>query len=627
MDVMPPTIVVQSHNLWLRYVTTHEIGIGTDVCHPDSRYNPDLKLGGVPVLQYLAHGDVDLKFDIPFKWNIDELSTFVAGWLANDHDAPRASMVGIMSSASLLSVISDLVGPELAQVFKALIYTSSLIFNSSNDQHTYSDQSTDIKILRHCGYRLLQHLDSQIRPTTLARLKKHELYAMFLLLLGCIISSKYVFESLGDLSRLTSGIVPNTTHQQVQPSIINPADANRGSELVRLLSHQMVYIGQTTGLIENGSETELIDDLTSLRWRKQAMFTWDVVPGSQNTVFSSESDLTSSMHQPCSHGQANYLLALPKQTTSSHPRKPYNQDGPHREDRNRITKRSQVGRMRQTSACVSCRMGHSSSSAQSLCQWCDTQNNRTFGSPQTAISSHHISTSVSTEMFRNSSGPPDLEPTSSVPNYDDNPMDVTGSTSDTLYSLIDRCMDMMDDRGKAYSNLFGIEQITESSSLPCDKNAIEPEEKAVIGPRFACTFHKLRTRDETTSLCNSRRHFMDVSQGRTTENVATARPPSPLDLNMGAFDPNLPTLGMEDSLFQDDAGFGFAFQSRIPTPPPVDMDFEIQQQLKEIGDQFQSFQGLKFPAAAIPGCFHDAVTGSTSLHNDLLGSSQRRLLL
>lgn len=264
----------------VRYSTLSGI---TYLTRSAASYDVDLRFGGVPVLQYLAHGDVDLKFDIPFEWNIDELTTFVAGWLVNDHDAPRASMVGIMSSASLLSVISNLVGPELAQVFKALIYTSSLIFNSTDEQHTYSDQSMDIKILRHCGHMLLQHLDAHIRPTALARLNKHELYAIFLLVLGCIISSKYVAESLGDLSCLQS--LPNlpAISQQLQPSIAAHSGTERGAELVKLLSYQLVYIGQSTGLLRGGLEVDLINDLTMMQWRKRAQFTWQAPVGLQSS--------------------------------------------------------------------------------------------------------------------------------------------------------------------------------------------------------------------------------------------------------------------------------------------------------------------------------------------------------
>jgi hypothetical protein len=158
----------------------------------------DLALGGVPVLQYFADGDVQLKFDIPFQWNIDELSTFLAGWLLADQDSSTAaSMVGIMSSASLYSTLSSIVGPELAQIFKVLIYTTSLLYNAGGRYLGGHSESYDIKVIRYCGGRILQYLESQLRPSQLAKLTRHKLYAAFLLLLGTAIASNYFDEVLG----------------------------------------------------------------------------------------------------------------------------------------------------------------------------------------------------------------------------------------------------------------------------------------------------------------------------------------------------------------------------------------------------------------------------------------------
>lgn len=158
----------------------------------------DLALGGVPVLQYFADGDVQLKFDIPFQWNIDELSTFLAGWLLADQEtSTAASMVGIMSSASLYSTLSAIIGSELAQIFKILIYTSSLLYNAGGRCLPGQSESHDIKVIRYCGGRILQFLESQLKPSQLAKLPPHNLYAAFLLLLGTAIASNYFDEVLG----------------------------------------------------------------------------------------------------------------------------------------------------------------------------------------------------------------------------------------------------------------------------------------------------------------------------------------------------------------------------------------------------------------------------------------------
>ncbi|RDI87725.1 hypothetical protein Vi05172_g2232 [Venturia inaequalis] len=203
---------------------------------PDIPSLKDLALGGVPVLQYFADGDVQLKFDIPFQWNIDELSTFLAGWLLTSQEASTAaSMVDIMSSASLYSTLSAIIRPELAQIFKILVYTTSSL---SNTQCRYSDgqfESYDIKVIRYCGGRILQYLESQLRPSQLAKLNRHNLYALFLLLLGTAIASNY-FEEL-------PGVGSTAEHD------IDHTAESVGAELVRLLLHYIIYIGQHTGLI------------------------------------------------------------------------------------------------------------------------------------------------------------------------------------------------------------------------------------------------------------------------------------------------------------------------------------------------------------------------------------------
>jgi hypothetical protein len=100
-------------------------------------------------------------------------------------------MVSIMSSASLYLVLSDIIGPELARDFKTLIYTTSLLFDTGEINSPVAEQSSDFKVVHYCGQRILQYMDSQLKPAPLSKLSKHGLYAMFLLLLGTIISSNY----------------------------------------------------------------------------------------------------------------------------------------------------------------------------------------------------------------------------------------------------------------------------------------------------------------------------------------------------------------------------------------------------------------------------------------------------
>lgn len=122
--------------------------------------------------------------------------------MADQGFSTAASMVGIMSSASLYSTLSAIIGAELAQLFKILIHTTSSLYNTGCRCPKGQSESHDVKVIRYCGGRILQYLESRLRPSQLAKLTRHMLYAAFLLLLGTVIASNYFEETLGvDVSK------------------------------------------------------------------------------------------------------------------------------------------------------------------------------------------------------------------------------------------------------------------------------------------------------------------------------------------------------------------------------------------------------------------------------------------
>jgi hypothetical protein len=136
---------------------------------------------------------------------------------------------------------------------------------------------------------------------------------------------------------------------------------------------------------------------------------------------------------------------------------------------------------------------------------------------------------------------------------------------------------------------------------------------------------------------------LHLSQERTAplEHVsgkhAEVPPSSPFDFNFAPYDPDLPTLDMDAKIFQDDAGDGWAFQSRMPTPPPAEVDAELQKQLKDIGNKFQSLHDADFfetDTTALSLGFSNAGAGYSPaadapplLETDLFESGRRRLLI
>ena len=478
------------------------------------------------MLQYLAHGELDLKFDIPFTWNIDELTTFVAGWLSNDHDAPRASMVGIMSSASLLSAISGLVGAELAQVFKALIHTSSLIFNSPAKTLTYSEQSTDIRILQYCGQKLLRHFDVQMKPTTLARLRKQELYAMFLMLLGSVMASKYISETLGDLelSRLTTG-----------QSSLSPGGSDQpGYELVRLLSHQLVYVGQAVGLLHENL-VELIKDLTMKRWQTTRAFRPEATPSklpSTSTIDATPEPSRHTIERISTSGRPHAATGVSSGSKGAYGASLRTFSGNH------IRHAWYCDPLPNTSGLRYLR------EARKQCA-CETHLTRFRPTTLTEALSRSSNRNVTSTL----SHIPDCARFDSMtaPN-----MDLKLHVAESAL-----CADPV-------SQLVGFGSSSSSTTSTLDWSSemhIESDNSTV----HAGLFQKLEGQTEAWDISNQ------TSDSMPTPN--DAHPSSPIDINVAPFDPDLPTLGLDTMFSQADAGEQWAFLSRVPSPSPVESRF------------------------------------------------------
>jgi hypothetical protein len=108
-------------------------------------------------------------------------------------------------------------------------------------------------------------------------------------------------------------------------------------------------------------------------------------------------------------------------------------------------------------------------------------------------------------------------------------------------------------------------------------------------------------------------------------------PPSPMDFDMAAFDPDLPTLGIDLSPLQPEHNDLWPCLNRIPSPPP-EHDLELEQAMKAFeqrSEEWKSASSLRQRAE-----YHSArrycgqSVSSNTLQNDIpLDFAQRRLLL
>src|SRR2546423_8748728 len=137
-----------------------------------------------------ANSEVCLEFSVPFQYSIEEIADFVLKWLLSTDSTHQFSMVGIMSSVEFASVIASHLGKELATYFKTLIYTVSRLRDSSHIQ------AIDFLVgllpcVEFSGFQLLKQLEQLVSPRKFGRLSVKARLALFLVLIGTIISAKY----------------------------------------------------------------------------------------------------------------------------------------------------------------------------------------------------------------------------------------------------------------------------------------------------------------------------------------------------------------------------------------------------------------------------------------------------
>jgi len=137
-----------------------------------------------------ANSEVQLAFSVPFQYSIEEIADFVLKWLLSTDSTHRFSMVGVMSSMEFASVIASHLGSELATYFKTLIHTASTLRNASHIQAT--DFLVELlPFVEISGFQLLKQLEQLVSPRKFGGLSVKARLALFLVLIGTIISAKY----------------------------------------------------------------------------------------------------------------------------------------------------------------------------------------------------------------------------------------------------------------------------------------------------------------------------------------------------------------------------------------------------------------------------------------------------
>ena len=197
----------------------------------------------------LAQERTELLFKEVVHWDVSALCTDFATWMTADNAHPAAtSRVGVLSSMQCQRLLCRYLDDDLCIYLPLLVRTSSLLYNRQDSPHpcyTNEHLSSARSLL---GNELLKNLETALKPTSLSKNSKQQLEVLFMVVFGTIIAVVYTCNTDSEGARV---------------------------ELIRILTHYLVLIGERVGLLQcDMKKLQLIQDCHNL-WNKTGGFGWD----------------------------------------------------------------------------------------------------------------------------------------------------------------------------------------------------------------------------------------------------------------------------------------------------------------------------------------------------------------
>jgi hypothetical protein len=139
----------------------------------------------------LALRTITLNFRSQITWNLPALVLELVEWL-NTPQLSTTSKVGLLSYPSFLDLVEPYVGAEISISFQRMLYAESLAYTqpTSDEKHHLSVPELQ-QIGAVAGHNVLTFLDLKLKSDSLRSASKHDLEAMFLLLVGTILAVGY----------------------------------------------------------------------------------------------------------------------------------------------------------------------------------------------------------------------------------------------------------------------------------------------------------------------------------------------------------------------------------------------------------------------------------------------------
>lgn len=146
-----------------------------------------------------------------------------------------------------------------------MLYAESLAYTQpTSDEKHHLNVPELLQIGAIAGHNVLNFLDLKLKSDSLRSSSKHDLEALFLLLVGTILAVGYSYpnKSAENPNSLSNATSDSSEFQAMQ------------SHLCQILAHYMVYIGSRLNLPIANDADRFILEAAPKRWHKEGIFRW-----------------------------------------------------------------------------------------------------------------------------------------------------------------------------------------------------------------------------------------------------------------------------------------------------------------------------------------------------------------
>jgi hypothetical protein len=136
---------------------------------------------------------IKLDSHVPVSWDIDFLAKDYAAWITHSGSTTPTSKTGILCTKDFQRLASRTLKEPFCREFRILLWTSSLLHVLRlQGWHSYQLSLQDLEETRNnAATKVLSQLEERCRPETIRNLTDTERKALFLVIVGTVLSVTY----------------------------------------------------------------------------------------------------------------------------------------------------------------------------------------------------------------------------------------------------------------------------------------------------------------------------------------------------------------------------------------------------------------------------------------------------